>query len=52
MPEEELPQEWDVIVVGAGPVGENAADRAHKAGLSVAIIEKHLVGGLTAGSVK
>ena len=45
MPDEELPQEWDVIVVGAGPVGENAADRAHKAGLTVAIVEKHLVGG-------
>jgi dihydrolipoamide dehydrogenase len=45
MPGEELPQEWDVIVVGAGPVGENAADRAHKTGLTVAIVEKHLVGG-------
>ncbi|NYG08015.1 dihydrolipoamide dehydrogenase [Phycicoccus badiiscoriae] len=48
MPEENpasAPQEWDVIVVGAGAVGENAADRAHKAGLTVAIIEKHLVGG-------
>jgi dihydrolipoamide dehydrogenase len=42
---EEAPHEWDVIVVGAGPVGENAADRAHKAGLTVAIVEKHLVGG-------
>ena len=41
----DLPPEWDVIVVGAGPVGENAADRAHKAGLTVAIVEKHLVGG-------
>ncbi|WP_270887599.1 dihydrolipoyl dehydrogenase family protein [Pedococcus sp. 5OH_020] len=39
------PLEFDVVVVGAGPVGENAADRARKAGLSVAIIEKHLVGG-------
>ncbi len=39
------PQEWDVIVVGAGPVGEVAADRARKAGLSVLAIEKHLVGG-------
>jgi dihydrolipoamide dehydrogenase len=39
------PPEWDVIVLGAGPVGENAADRAHKAGLTVAIVEKHLVGG-------
>ncbi len=37
--------EFDVVVVGAGPVGENAADRAHKAGLTVAIVEKHLVGG-------
>ena len=51
MPEEnprplpDAPQEFDVIVVGAGPVGENAADRAHKAGLTVAIVEKHLVGG-------
>jgi dihydrolipoamide dehydrogenase len=48
MPEQTLPsqpQEWDVIVVGAGPVGENAADRARKAGLTVVIVEKHLVGG-------
>ena len=36
---------WDVIVIGAGPVGENAADRARKAGLSVAVVEQHLVGG-------
>jgi dihydrolipoamide dehydrogenase len=36
---------WDVIVIGAGPVGENAADRVRKAGLTVAIVEKHLVGG-------
>jgi dihydrolipoamide dehydrogenase len=45
MPGETQPQEWDVVVVGAGPVGENAADRARKAGLTVAIVEKHLVGG-------
>ncbi len=45
MPEETQPQEWDVVVVGAGPVGENVADRARKAGLTVAIVEKHLVGG-------
>ncbi len=29
----------------AGPVGENAADRVRKAGLSVAVVEQHLVGG-------
>ncbi|KRE53988.1 NAD(P)/FAD-dependent oxidoreductase [Phycicoccus sp. Soil748] len=45
MSEHEQPLEFDVVVVGAGPVGENAADRAHKAGLTVAIVEKHLVGG-------
>ncbi|MEO5983393.1 MAG: NAD(P)/FAD-dependent oxidoreductase [Pedococcus sp.] len=39
------PLEFDVVVIGAGPVGENAADRARKAGLTVAIVEKHLVGG-------
>ena len=42
---EQQPLEFDVVVVGAGPVGENAADRAHKAGLTVAVVEKHLVGG-------
>ena len=40
-----MSDEFDVIVVGAGPVGENAADRARKAGLTVAIVERHLVGG-------
>jgi dihydrolipoamide dehydrogenase len=35
----------DVIVLGAGPVGINAADRAHAEGLSVAIVERELVGG-------
>jgi dihydrolipoamide dehydrogenase len=38
-------QSWDVIVIGAGPVGENAADRVRKAGLTVAVVEQHLVGG-------
>ncbi|MFL0358960.1 dihydrolipoyl dehydrogenase family protein [Curtobacterium flaccumfaciens] len=37
--------EYDVIVIGAGPVGENVADGAVKGGLSVAIIESELVGG-------
>lgn len=36
---------YDVVVVGAGPVGINAADRAHAEGLSVAVVERELVGG-------
>lgn len=36
---------FDVIVIGAGPVGENAADRAARSGLSVAVVEHELVGG-------
>ncbi len=36
---------YDVIVIGAGPAGENAADLAVRGGLSVAIVESELVGG-------
>src|SRR5881409_1417210 len=36
---------FDVVVVGAGPAGETAAGRAADHGLSVAIIERELVGG-------
>ncbi|MFJ3713896.1 MULTISPECIES: dihydrolipoyl dehydrogenase family protein [unclassified Streptomyces] len=36
---------YDVVVLGAGPVGENVADRARAAGLSVAVVESELVGG-------
>lgn len=36
---------FDLIVLGAGPVGENVADRARAAGLSVALVEKELAGG-------
>ncbi|MBT1093462.1 NAD(P)/FAD-dependent oxidoreductase [Streptomyces sp. Tu102] len=36
---------YDVIVLGAGPVGQNVADRARAAGLSVAVVEHELVGG-------
>lgn len=37
--------EYDVVVLGAGPVGENVADRVRAAGLSAAIVESELVGG-------
>ncbi len=36
---------YDVVVLGAGAVGENAADRAGRTGLSVVIVESELVGG-------
>ncbi|MCU1574949.1 MAG: pyridine nucleotide-disulfide oxidoreductase [Micrococcaceae bacterium] len=35
----------DVIVIGAGAVGENVADRAAQGGLSVVLVEAELVGG-------
>ncbi|GAB7193035.1 NAD(P)/FAD-dependent oxidoreductase [Kineococcus sp. NUM-3379] len=35
----------DVVVVGAGPVGENLADRAARGGLEVVLVERELVGG-------
>ncbi len=38
-------REYDVIVIGAGAVGENVADYAHKGGLSTVIVEAELVGG-------
>ncbi len=40
-----MPTTFDVIVIGAGPAGENAADYAKQRGLSVAIVESDLVGG-------
>ncbi|WP_405564724.1 dihydrolipoyl dehydrogenase family protein [Streptomyces sp. NBC_01180] len=36
---------YDVVVIGAGPVGENVADRARAGGLSTAVVESELVGG-------
>ncbi|MDG4864742.1 NAD(P)/FAD-dependent oxidoreductase, partial [Streptomyces sp. T-3] len=36
---------FDVVVLGAGPVGENVADRTRAAGLSTAIVESELIGG-------
>ncbi len=38
-------QTYDVVVIGAGPAGENAADYARQRGLSAVIVEKELVGG-------
>ncbi|NUJ99587.1 NAD(P)/FAD-dependent oxidoreductase [Streptomyces lunaelactis] len=37
--------EYDVVVVGGGPTGENVVDRARAAGLSTALVESELVGG-------
>jgi dihydrolipoamide dehydrogenase len=36
---------YDVIVIGAGPTGENVADRAVRGGLTAVIVESELVGG-------
>ncbi|MDJ0953510.1 MAG: NAD(P)/FAD-dependent oxidoreductase [Acidimicrobiia bacterium] len=41
----EIDQTYDVLVVGGGPAGENAADLAARGGLRVALIERELVGG-------
>ncbi|MGW5158212.1 FAD-dependent oxidoreductase, partial [Nonomuraea wenchangensis] len=40
-----MPDEFDVIVIGAGPAGENVADRAVRGGLTAAIVEERLAGG-------
>ncbi len=43
--EDRTTQTYDVVVLGAGPVGENVADRARAGGLSVAVVEAELIGG-------
>lgn len=40
-----MESEYDVIVIGAGAAGENAADRIVKGGLTAALVESDLVGG-------
>jgi pyruvate/2-oxoglutarate dehydrogenase complex dihydrolipoamide dehydrogenase (E3) component len=39
------PTDYDLIVIGAGPVGENVADYAGRGGLRTAVVESELVGG-------
>ncbi|MEU4690022.1 NAD(P)/FAD-dependent oxidoreductase [Actinoplanes sp. NPDC023714] len=36
---------YDVVIIGAGPVGENVADRLVRGGLTAAVVERELVGG-------
>jgi pyruvate/2-oxoglutarate dehydrogenase complex dihydrolipoamide dehydrogenase (E3) component len=36
---------YDVVIIGGGPVGENAAARAVRGGLTVALVERELYGG-------
>jgi pyruvate/2-oxoglutarate dehydrogenase complex dihydrolipoamide dehydrogenase (E3) component len=48
MPIMAMPQQeraYDVIVIGAGPIGQTVADRTRAGGLSVAVVERELVGG-------
>src|SRR5260370_16418468 len=37
--------DYDVVVIGAGPVGENVAARIRRGGLSAAVVASELVGG-------
>jgi pyruvate/2-oxoglutarate dehydrogenase complex dihydrolipoamide dehydrogenase (E3) component len=39
------PEEFDLVVLGGGPVGEHAVGRARKAGLETVLVEQELIGG-------
>jgi dihydrolipoamide dehydrogenase len=45
MPEDPVPEEFDVVIIGGGPGGYGAALYGAAAGLSVAIVERDKVGG-------
>ncbi len=40
-----MPDAYDVVVIGAGPTGENVAARAVRGGLTAVVVESELVGG-------
>lgn len=40
-----MPDEYDVIVIGGGPVGENAAAAVTREGMTAVLVERDLVGG-------
>lgn len=42
---EAVEREFDVVVIGAGAVGENVADRVVQGGLTAVLVEAELVGG-------
>lgn len=42
---EAISREFDVVVIGAGAVGENVADRVVQGGLTAVLVEAELVGG-------
>jgi pyruvate/2-oxoglutarate dehydrogenase complex dihydrolipoamide dehydrogenase (E3) component len=43
--EKEMSEQFDVIVIGAGPGGEVATDRLRRNGKRVALVERELIGG-------
>jgi pyruvate/2-oxoglutarate dehydrogenase complex dihydrolipoamide dehydrogenase (E3) component len=40
-----MAEEFDVVVIGAGPAGQNVAGRCSQGGLTAALVESELVGG-------